>query len=59
MNSTLVTIMGRMSAYTGKDVTWEEVMNSDLYLGPKTYAFGPVVPPIPEVIPVIGVEPKL
>ena len=55
--STLVTIMGRMSAYTGKDVTWDEVMNSDLYLGPKTYAFGPV-PGIPEVVPVIGTEPK-
>lgn len=57
VNSTLVTIMGRMSAYTGKDVTWEEVMNSDMYLGPKTYEFGPV-PGIPEVIPVIGVEAK-
>jgi len=57
VNSTLVTIMGRMSAYTGKDVTWEEIMNSDMYLGPKTYAFGPV-PGIPETIPVIGAEPK-
>lgn len=55
--STLVTVMGRMSAYTGKDVTWDEVLNSDMYLGPKTYAFGPV-PGIPEVIPVIGTEPK-
>jgi len=58
VNSTLITIMGRMSAYTGKDVTWEEVMNSDLYLGPKTYEFGPV-PGIPETVPVIGAEPKL
>jgi myo-inositol 2-dehydrogenase / D-chiro-inositol 1-dehydrogenase len=57
VNSTLITIMGRMSAYTGKDVTWEEVMNSDLYLGPKTYAFGPVTG-IPETVPVIGAEPK-
>jgi myo-inositol 2-dehydrogenase/D-chiro-inositol 1-dehydrogenase len=57
VNSTLITIMGRMSAYSGKDVTWEEVMNSDLYLGPKTYAFGPV-PMVTEVIPVIGAEPK-
>ena len=56
VNSTLITIMGRISAYTGKDVTWDEVMNSDLYLGPKTYAFGPV-PGIPETIPVIGAEP--
>ncbi len=57
VNSTLITIMGRMSAYTGKDVTWDEVMNSDLYLGPKTYAFGPV-PGIPETIPVIGLAPN-
>lgn len=58
VNSTLSTIMARMSAYTGKDVTWEEVMNSDLYLGPKTYSFGPV-PNIPETIPVIGVAPEI
>jgi predicted dehydrogenase len=58
VNSSLITIMGRMSAYSGKDVTWEEVMNSDLYLGPKTYAFGPV-PGIPEVIPIIGTEPNV
>lgn len=58
VNSTLITIMGRMSAYTGKDVTWDEVLNSDLYLGPKTYEFGPV-PGIPETPPVIGTEPKL
>jgi predicted dehydrogenase len=57
VNSTLTTIMGRMSAYTGKDVTWDEVMNSDMYLGPKIYTFGPV-PGIPEKIPVIGIEPK-
>jgi predicted dehydrogenase len=57
VNSTLITIMGRMSAYTGKDVTWDEVLNSDLYLGPRTYAFGPV-PDIPETIPVIGNEPR-
>ncbi len=53
VNSTLMTIMGRISAYTGKDVTWEEIINSDLYLGPKSYAFGPV-PGIPEEIPLVG-----
>jgi cytidylate kinase len=58
INSTLITMMGRMSAYTGKDVTWDEMLNSDLYLGPKTYAFGPVVPAIPEVVPIIGTETK-
>jgi myo-inositol 2-dehydrogenase/D-chiro-inositol 1-dehydrogenase len=56
VNSTLITIMGRISAYTGKDVTWEELMNSDMSLGPKTYAFGPV-PGLPETIPVIGAQP--
>ena len=55
IDSTLITIMGRISAYTGKDVTWEEMLNSDLYLGPKTYAMGPV-PNIPDVPPVIGKE---
>jgi myo-inositol 2-dehydrogenase/D-chiro-inositol 1-dehydrogenase len=57
VNSTLITIMGRISAYTGKDVTWEEVMNSDMRLGPTTYEFGPV-PGITETVPVFGIEPK-
>src|SRR5512133_506038 len=39
--STLVAIMGRISAYTGKETTWEEMMNSDLKIGPKTFVFGP------------------
>ncbi len=58
VNSTLITIMGRIAAYTGKDVTWDEMLNSNLSLGPKTYTMGPV-PNIPETIPVIGVESKL
>lgn len=28
-HSTLTAIMGRMSAYTGKEITWEQAMNSD------------------------------
>ena len=35
-------IMGRVSAYTGKEVTWDEMMNSDMKLGPATYVMGPV-----------------
>jgi len=58
VDSTLITIMGRISAYTGKDVTWEEMLNSNLSLGPKTYVMGSV-PGIPEVPPVIGKEAKL
>ncbi|MCW0483840.1 Gfo/Idh/MocA family protein [Gaoshiqia sediminis] len=38
----LVAIMGRVSAYTGKEVTLDEIMNSDLKLGPSTYVMGDV-----------------
>jgi len=38
--STLTAIMGRMSAYTGKAVTWEQAINSKLDLSPPEYAFG-------------------
>jgi len=50
--STMTAIMGRVSAYTGKDVTWEEMMNSDLKLGPKVFEFGPV--DIPKEVPIAG-----
>ena len=33
--SNLTAIMGRESAYTGKQVTWDEIMGSDLKLGPE------------------------
>ncbi len=39
--STLTAIMGRISAYTGKETTWDEVMDSKLRLGPAEYALGP------------------
>ena len=40
--STLTAIMGRESAYTGKEITWEQIMASTLDIQPKTYAFGPL-----------------
>ncbi len=49
--STLTGIMGRMAAYTGQRVTWEDALNSDLSLVPddldfaKEYPVGPV--PVP------------
>ncbi|SMO58055.1 Gfo/Idh/MocA family protein [Fodinibius sediminis] len=42
VNSTRMALMGRMAAYTGKEITWDEVLNSDLSLGPDAYEFGPV-----------------
>jgi predicted dehydrogenase len=50
--STLIAIMGRISAYTGKEVTYDEMMQSGLRLGPKEYAMGDM--PIEAVIPVPG-----
>ncbi|HEY7502170.1 MAG TPA: Gfo/Idh/MocA family oxidoreductase [Vicinamibacterales bacterium] len=40
--STLMAIMGRDSAYTGKGITWDGLMASDVRLGPTQYALGPV-----------------
>jgi len=40
--SSLTAIMGRMSAYTGQEVTWEQALQSKLDLFPKTLAFGPL-----------------
>jgi predicted dehydrogenase len=51
--STLVAIMGRDSAYTGKEVTWKDLLASTVRLGPTEYAMGPV--PIKAVVPVPGV----
>lgn len=45
--STLMAIMGRMSAYTGKQITWEQALNSKEDLSPEKYAWGPL--PVPEV----------
>lgn len=40
--STLTAIMGRISAYTGQAVTWEQVLNSKMDLSPASYVMGPV-----------------
>jgi len=37
--STLTAIMGRMATYSGKPVTWDEALNSQLDLMPKTFSF--------------------
>jgi myo-inositol 2-dehydrogenase / D-chiro-inositol 1-dehydrogenase len=52
--SCLVAMMGRASAYTGKSVTLEEMMNSELKLGPETFVMGDVGIMKNPVIPVPG-----
>jgi predicted dehydrogenase len=46
-HSTMMGIIGRMAAYTGKKITWEQAMNSKENLTPPAYQWGPI-----EVAPV-------
>jgi myo-inositol 2-dehydrogenase/D-chiro-inositol 1-dehydrogenase len=48
----LMAIMGRESAYTGKETRWDEMMTSELQLGPKEIAMGKVDMEV--VVPVPG-----
>jgi myo-inositol 2-dehydrogenase/D-chiro-inositol 1-dehydrogenase len=34
-NSTMITVMGQISCYTGKEVTWEKINASDFYYPPR------------------------
>ncbi len=40
MSSTLMAIMGRMSAYSGQQVTWDDALQSTERLGPTSYSLG-------------------
>lgn len=54
-NSTLTAIMGRMAAYTGQVVTWEQAMNSEELLVPTHLESDMKVPPTQVAMP--GVTP--
>jgi predicted dehydrogenase len=43
--STLTAIMGREAAYTGQEVTWDEILNADQDLTPPQIEFGPLEVP--------------
>jgi len=47
-----------MAAYSGKFVTWDEMLTSSLKIVPETFEFGPV-PDVKEEFPLPGVEYKL
>jgi len=54
--SVMTAIMGREAAYTGLKKTWEEMMGSDMVLGPKgDLTMGPV--DLKAVIPIAGSSP--
>ena len=50
-NSTAMAIMARMSAYTGQEVTWDQVWDSKEDLAPPSWEFGPALPPQPIAVP--------
>lgn len=56
--STMIAIMGREAAYTGRNITWEEIMTMDLYYGPDKYEFGPLPFYKEGVAPRPGKDPK-
>ena len=47
-HSSMTAIMGRMATYSGKMVSWDEAINSDLNLAPERYAWD-AMPPEPHV----------
>jgi predicted dehydrogenase len=50
-HSTLLAIMGRMAAYTGQVVTWEQALNSEEKLGPEALAWDASIPVPPVALP--------
>lgn len=53
--SNMTALMGRLSAYTGKEVTWDEMLNSEINYAPKKYIMGNV--DVAKEIPIAGVSP--
>lgn len=49
--STLLALMGRMAAYTGQEVTWEDALNSKDRLVPETLDWNMKLPVAPMAIP--------
>jgi predicted dehydrogenase len=49
-HSSLTAIMGRMSAYTGQEITWEQALHSEENLMPEKLEFGPL-PVAPVAVP--------
>jgi hypothetical protein len=44
----MTAILGRMAAYSGKVVTWEEAINSQIDLSPARYAWDADPPVMPD-----------
>ncbi|GEO06172.1 oxidoreductase [Adhaeribacter aerolatus] len=46
--STMTAIMGRMATYSGQVINWEEALNSEISIMPKTFAFDAETPTKPD-----------
>ena len=46
--STLSAILGRMATYTGKKITFEEALNSQLHLMPESLTWDSTTPTVPD-----------
>jgi len=55
IKSTGMAIMGRMAAYTGKEVTWDQVINSKEDSFPKNLSWDSKLPEVPVALP--GITP--
>jgi predicted dehydrogenase len=49
--STLMAIMGRMAAYTGQEITWEQALNSQEKLAPDSMSWDMKLPILPMAVP--------
>ena len=47
----LAALMGRMAAYTGKQITWEMALNSREKLVPDNLSWGMMLPITPQAVP--------
>ena len=46
--STMMAILGRMCTYSGKVLTWEEAINSQMSVMPKEYSWQATPPTLPD-----------
>ncbi len=56
--STQIAILGREAAYTGKPISWDEIMASNLRYGPEEYEMGALPDYHEGVVPVPGKDPS-
>jgi predicted dehydrogenase len=47
-NSTMTAILGRMCTYSGKEIKWDDALNSQIDLQPETYAFEATPKSVPD-----------